>query len=429
MLRSSILTALLAAGLCLPQAAIAKDYAVILSSYLTPEQAKLHAKQSIITTLDILHPSDSATFYDGARRKTITQFSLPSKVSSTNIRVKLRLNADSIRKVNQFALTAHLPRGGAEPNKAGAIQLPEMMRVVENNFPNQPMDVLIFGNPLYPSNSGFSMEGGLIPGDGHLSHSLGTTPFGIDHPKALQGKRIHWYTGGTDWALNEQHRYLVERFWSLYFAKQGAVLASFNDDFPSVVNSLQNHRAAPQSRYAPAPATKKLEMIRVRPPQLKTSTSIYDRPITQVKPSIAMVSQARNVEIGIRWQCNQSDLDLYTRPTPSTKTLYYGMTQSPYGVYLKDYRSSPKNFFETVQLTQPVDLRKTLVAVNYYGGESASPVTGELRVSWQGRTYRKAFTFTPRHGNGGQQADVMARTGRAPSAHWVVFNLPDMMGL
>ena len=99
MLRSFIVPALLAAALCLPQAAMAKDYVVILSPYLTPEQAKLQAKQLMVSTLDILQPSEKAIFLDGARCKTIATFSLPNNLSSTNIRVKVGLFDDATEAV------------------------------------------------------------------------------------------------------------------------------------------------------------------------------------------------------------------------------------------------------------------------------------------------------------------------------------------
>lgn len=430
--RPIAISALLSGCLLFPQLAHAMNYVIGVSPYLQPEQAKQERRIISQTLITSLEPGDQALVVDAYNLRTITRFVVPNQPIYRNPKIKLKANSAAVIALNRSAAGARLPKGGTEPQKPGAIKFPEFMRFVANTAPGQPLDVLVFGSPLYPSASGFSMESGLIPGDGHLNHPVGTTPFGIDNPKALQGKRIYWYTGGTNWSLHEQHKWHVERIWSLFCSRQGGVLASFQEDLPSVLNSMRNHRTTPQNRYAPAAASKKLEMIRLRPPQLKTGASIYERPISRDKPPVAMVTQARNVEFGIRWQCNDCDLDLYVRPTPSSKTLYFSQTQSEYGTYLKDYRSSPRHFFESVQLTRPVDLRQTLVAVNYFSSPlfgTAGPVTGELRVSWQGRTYRKAFTLSATRGNAGWDRQELMRTGRAPSAHWVVFNLPDIVGL
>lgn len=434
---AGLVSAGLVACILFPQGALAKDYVVGLSPYLKPEQAQRESRVVAHHLISTLQPGDTAVVIDAYHLRTIARFQVPNKPIYNTLKIKLKTNTQAVMALNRFAAAAQVPNKAGEPKKPGALKIPEFLRFVGSTYAAQSVDILLFGSPLYPApqSPGFSMESGLglIPGDGHLFHSVGSTPFGVDNPQALKGKRLYWYTGGTHWALHEQHRWHVERFWSLFCSKQGATLVSFQDDLTTVLNQAKAHRATPQNQYGPlSPGKKKLEMIRVRAPQQNTNRSIYERPISQDKPPAALVKQAQNVEFGIQWRCNQCDLDLYVRPTPTADVLFFGKRQSPYGAYLKDYMSSPKNFFETVQLKKPVDLRQTLVAVNYFSSPlfgTAGPVTGELRVSWQGRTYRKAFTMPATRGNAGWDRQELMRTGRGPSTHWVVFNLPEMLGL
>jgi hypothetical protein len=438
--RPFMIAGLVSAGLvgCVlfPQGALAKEYVVGLSPYLKPEQAQRESRVVAHHLISTLQPGDEAVVMDAYHLRTIARFQVPNKPIYNTLKIKLKTNAQAVAALNRFAAAAQVPNKAGEPQKPGALKIPEFLRFVGSTYPAHSVDILLFGSPLYPApqSPGFSMESGLIPGDGHLFHSVGSTPFGVDNPQALRGKRLYWYTGGTHWALHEQHRWHVERFWSLFCSKQGGMLVSFHGDLATVLTQAKAHRATPQNQYGPiSPGKKKLEMIRVRTPQQNTNTSIYERPISQDKPPAALVKQAENVEFGIQWQCNQCDLDLYVRPTPTAEVLYFGKRQSPYGAYLKDYLSSPKNFFETVQLKKPVDLNKTLVAVNYYSSPffapSPGPVKGEMRISWQGRTYRKAFLFTMSGGNLGWQRQDLFRTGQAPSPHWIVFNLSDILGI
>jgi hypothetical protein len=431
--KSKLITGFLSACLLLPQLAQAAEYVVGISPYLPPAQAKTQAAQVNKFLLTTLQPGDTGSVFDAYRLKTVAKYSVPSNPLYKNLKVKFKFNETAIRSLAQFAAASHAPNGVNEPKKPGAIQAPQFLRFLGNNYPGQSMDILVMGSPLYGSSQtpAYSMESGLVPGLGQLQFSVGTTPFGIDNPKILTGKRIHWYTGGTNWSLHERHRWFVERFLTLFISRQGGVLASFQDDLQTVVNHVQAHRATPQSRYPTVPQAKKLQMLQVVVPRLKSDASIFNRPITQNKPSAALVANAQNVEFAIRWDCSQCDLDLYVQPMPATKTLYYGNVDDPWGHYVKDFRSSPvKNFYETVQLTKKaVDLKQTLVAIDFYDGHASRPVTGELRLSWQGRTYRKAFTIAALQGNGGRQAQEMLRLRRAPSPHWVVFNLPEVLGL
>lgn len=431
MLRNIMMMTTLATGLFLQtNLAEARTFVVGISPFLGKTPALKQARQVNGFILKTLAPGDDAVVFDAYKLKTIAKYSVPNKPGYNHLRIKLRINAKAVSAVNQFAAQSHAPSGAGQPRKSNAIKFPEFVRFVGNTYPAQSLDIVVFGSPLYPSPSSpaFTMETGRVPGDGHLFHSVGTTVFGVDNPSALKNKRIHWYTGGSSWAEHAQHWH-VARFWSLFCSRQSGMLSSFSDDLSTIMARAKAHTASPNSHFPPIQKTRKLEMLRIRKPVLQTSESIYNRPITPQKPPQSMIAHAGNVEFGLRWyNCNACDLDLYVKPAPNAQMLYYNRTATPYGTYIKDFRSSPKHFFETVQLSKPVNLNHTLVAVNYYDGQNASPITGELRISWQGKTYKKPFKILARKGNCGANKNAMLRTKQAPSNHWIVFNIPQILG-
>lgn len=161
------------------------------------------------------------------------------------------------------------------------------------------------------------------------------------------------------------------------------------------------------------------------------SISIYDREIEGAPASNAETRHAGDVQIGIRWDCVNCDLDLYACPHPQAEVIYFGAMETQAGRLFKDYRQSPSisNGFETVSFHAPIDLDKLDLAVNFYGGAATSRVNGEIRIAIGAKTWARRFTFDVASGNGGGGVETLFKLDHAPNAHWLKVNPLAVIGL
>jgi hypothetical protein len=152
--------------------------------------------------------------------------------------------------------------------------------------------------------------------------------------------------------------------------------------------------------------------------------SIYERELTKTPPSKQALRQAQNVEIGISWSCEGCDIDLYVRPHHGADILSFSNRRTKEGHYHKDFTKSPKTEggYETVTLTSTVDLHDTLIAINWYSGQSASGVKGEIRLAIGDKTYGLPFEFSGKAGNRGAGKEKTVETRRPVNANWLVID-------
>lgn len=80
------------------------------------------------------------------------------------------------------------------------------------------------------------------------------------------------------------------------------------------------------------------------------------------------------------------------------------------------------NGLETISFSAPIDLNKLLVAVNFYSGSAQNGVSGEVRLSVDGRTYAKGFEIDADGGNRAAELADILKSGSAPNDAWTVID-------
>jgi hypothetical protein len=134
------------------------------------------------------------------------------------------------------------------------------------------------------------------------------------------------------------------------------------------------------------------------------------------------LGRADAIGIGIAWAARGVDLDLYVKPHPRAKELYYRQTVTPEGRYFHDYRNANLGVdYEWVELAPSVRLDQVSVWVNYYAGRVPN-VTGKVCVKIGEKTVIRDFVIQAPHGNRGGQGQ---RRGQSP--YWIEVKLLDML--
>ena len=153
----------------------------------------------------------------------------------------------------------------------------------------------------------------------------------------------------------------------------------------------------------------KIEMIRVVP-AIPDNLPIHERRLSTSALTARDTVAARNVEIGIKWNCEGCDVDLYVTPFPDAQTLFFGHKRSPEGLFHKDFTSGRAlaNGLERVTLSGPVDLSKMTIEIKHYSGAAPLGISGELRIAIGTQTYAKPFTLAPNGGTKNQPVSFYA---------------------
>jgi hypothetical protein len=222
--------------------------------------------------------------------------------------------------------------------------------------------------------------------------------------------------------VSEVHQEKITRFWSLYVQGQGARLATFCGDLPTVFNAARagaGLAAASPSRYEVDPQQTKIEMLRIT-----RDVSLADwitRDTLPQGPAGPPTKRVGPMKIGIRWK-GKIDLDLYACPAPGADTLYFEHTRSAEGYYYKDHRSSPEREYEFIEFEAPVDIGRVEASVNFYQGNAPGGPAGEIRIEFEGKIYSGRFAITADHGNEG-------RSGGSQGKYWARIDIPGLLKL
>jgi len=409
----------------------AKDIVIGVSPYTESDKLQQYVRQSLQFATG-LEAGDRVTFMDAYHLNVIGIFKVPEKKAYKSEKARLVVNKKAVGQLMQFAKQP--PQGNVLPSVKNAVRLPQFLRyVAQNHTGGNKTDVIVLGSPFYddPSDAAFSMAGGIIPGDGHLQVARDQSVFGIvGQEQLLSTLRVHLVYGDAV-MQSDRHAYHIERFWKLFVSRQSGALITFASEISTALSRVNTNAAALPGVYQ-LQKTDRLEMIRLRDVEIKTS--IHERPLSRIKPTVQQLRHAKNLEVGITWNCEDCDLDLYLRPLPSSAILYFGYPKSNEGVYYKDFRNSPVGVggFETIELSVPVDLRSVAIAVNFYSGEVNDKLTGHIRMAIDGQTYAMNFTIHALSGNKGK--DVLAafsapnRSNRN-TPHTVFINPLSILGL
>lgn len=395
----------------------AKELVIALSPFQQQADAKAQAG-ALLKFLTALEAGDRAVLMDGYNLKTIGTFTVPKGNAYKSPKARLRANSAAVNSLLDFAKAT----GSEQP--AGSLRLPQLLRfVAENIQPLSALDVIVLGSPLYidPAEAEYSMADALVPSDAHLLASRRDSPYGAaDDPALLSNVRVHVGFGGADTFVSDQHHNLIQRFWWLYVTLQGGQMISFVGDFPTLLSRVNGNAAPLKITEKPDPAAK-IEMMRLR--RTVIQQSLYERPLSTLPLAEGELRAAQKLEIGISWSC-ACDLDLYVQSTPGSAVLFYGNSETPEGIHVKDYVESTQNAgaYETIEYSVPVDLRRLRIAINFYGGNAPQGVRGEVRVGVNGQVYAAPFTISATTGNAGQGVMDDLRRGRASQAQTILIS-------
>ncbi|MCZ6694126.1 MAG: hypothetical protein O6939_09510 [Bacteroidetes bacterium] len=353
-------------------------------------------------------------------------FKVPNKSAYRSNKAKLKFNGEFINRLHQFFDVEYsMPTFRTSISE---IKFPQFLSFIgETLVLDEPMDVLIIGNPIYidQRENSFSMIDGYFPSDAHILTTEIDSVFGTKgKERLLSNISIHFAYQGVNWN-NELHRHMVHRFWSLYTEHQNGKLVSFISDLDSTISRMNKENLSPSRNFTINKDDTKLEMISIQRNIEKTRfEAIFSDGVVsaQQKPD----SFFGKVLIGIIWDCLKCDLDLYAQPYDGGQTLYYQNRQSPEGRYYKDWLDSPtpKNGLEFIEFTQKVDLSQLKLAVNFFSGKIPAGVKGELRLEFKGLVYSKPFHIEAKHGNGGQGKK---NNGMGDNKHWVSIRPIDII--
>ncbi|MER2511214.1 MAG: hypothetical protein ABTQ25_02125 [Nitrosomonas ureae] len=409
--------------------AYGRSLIIAISPYLNPAETK-QQNIALLQNLTQLQPGDKAIVLDGYNLTHIGDFTIPDNPTYKSAKARLNVNRDAVGALMRFAQDSVVPSTEGHPSVSGAVRLPQLLSHIAKNYTQgEKLNVIVLGSPFYddPREPAFSMADGRFPSDGHLFVSQSKTPFGNPHhSQLLANLHVHIGYGSEAIMRSDQHRFHVQRFWTLYIEQHGGKLVSFEVDLSTLFRRV-NQNAVPLPHDHVPLHSDKLEMIRLRPQEIKQS--IHDRALSKSAVSQSQIRMANNVEIGISWKC-QYDLDLYARPIPNAQVLYFGETNSEYGQYWKDYREAPSaaNGFETISFKVPLDLRVLLIAINFYEGDAPQGVSGEIRLSVDGHVYASTFQIKATKGNQGKDIVTTVNSGRS-TAHSILINPLHIVGL
>ena len=136
----------------------------------------------------------------------------------------------------------------AELSNTDAIKIPEWLQAATAQPATKHRTVVILASPfcLSPDEPTFSMIEIRYPGDGHLARTSAQSIYGIaDKRGRLADTVVLWaYPSESIWA-SENHRECVTRWWDLFIAGQGGVMAAFSSDTPEILRAAtrSNHQA------------------------------------------------------------------------------------------------------------------------------------------------------------------------------------------
>lgn len=279
-----------------------------------------------------------------------------------------------------------------------------------------------------PLDAHASFAGGRYPSDGVLAAP--ETAFSVvGREERLAGLELYFAALDEPWE-SDRHQRAVDRFVYWWSTRQGGAVRSLTDGLEASLRLALAGEGRLGDTFAPEPdRTAKPEMLDVSPAEipvryLATIAEFEDAP-TFNRPAVSYVGA---LELAVLWNDADVDLDLYASTSLDDDELYYANTRvEGVGAFEKRSESGREGArgFEFVTFDAPVDIRETTIAVNLYevlGGAPTEPIEGELRVLFDGATYRATFRFEAGLAGdlGARRAD---RAGRGAAPEWLTLDL------
>jgi hypothetical protein len=428
------------------QASLAGRHLIVVVPPYLPVPVREDAARLSAKLLYEPEPGTRVTVFDSARMVTITDHVVPAGT------LKFRMAVATPQLTNVTAII----RGASDG--ARHFDPPAIFDYVGRQLRSEggELSVILMGPAIYrnPKEPLCDMSS-KWPSDGHLVAPRSVSIFStLDRSNVLRNVAVSWYVTDAGSVTNDTHADGLSRFWSLYIATQGGVLAGYSPDLLNAFAIARGGRqvafrpvqldrtdAAPQMhsalRVAPSPsreAESPIAQLGSTPPTLvvtkivvQTNTVTVTNEVVALRETILPKGSHGKALIGLVWAIPKGaservDLDLHVGVPSDSAELSFLNTKTPKGRYFRDVREATGAGFtgdwatswEAVELDD--DQLPAEAWVHIYSGRG--PCQGELRVIYKGVEYRSAFTFPAVKGDG--NASVNRRTH---SDRWIRVNL------
>lgn len=343
---------------------------------------------------------------------------------------------------------------------------------------------------LVPNEPSFSMTETRYPSDGHLNAGDKSIYSLADRRERLANTTVLWAYGSESVWASQNHRERVARWWTLFIAGQGpnAMLAAFSADAPQVLlaatgtnhhaigkysvnpddTALLMHEAGerqvpvkseahqapppepvqqPASRLEAQPAPSNVAVVTViplvepasraeaapisreaEPPAKPVEETVVAKPVLTEIPKPAL----GNIGIAAVWNAAPgTDIDLWVAASAGAPEAYWNRPRVPRVRYSRDIRTarSAKDDRQWQAAWEYVEVEGATVTeptvwLNVYSAKG--PVSGIVRVQFDGHVVDRPFQFNVARGNRGRDSDKAARV---QSPYWQQVKLADFLQL
>ncbi len=408
----------------------------LINVFITPHLESKAQKIQIVEEIGKLalkgiDPGDTLNLYCGETMSPIARLSVPShKAYQNNWEERLKSMLGEYKKFKSWVVRPPVIEG-----KPLSLDIPRIFHFAAANAKAEEVDgaILLIGSPIFTKASEIasSMEDGYYPSDGNLSATSRESIYGLrDAVGRLKDIEIHWACLEMPYR-DADHELVVERWWSLYSSRQGAVLRSCEESLSNVTSYLtdRNSTRVVSDDMPNSDARVGMHQVQARtllPVGENQDSALHFLQTDNVESRPLSATLVKGCRIGIRWQ-GKHDLDLFVRPTSSAKELYFGHNRSEKGRHIKDFISEPSGVdtYEVVELEGAVDLSELQISVNTYRGQkSVEEIVGSVRMEINGRVYSKPFRLAASEGNKGTDK----AGNRSSSIFWAVVDPLELTG-
>jgi hypothetical protein len=402
---------------------------VALSLHYPEADIPLLEKKLIDFCLATAPPSFRIEFDDTAGKKVITTIDVPDlKFPSQDNR--LRRVSRQVAELTTWFKALPQRRASDPLRGTAALNIQDYCwSITEQPFSGRRA-ILLIGSPrhLSLSEAAWNFVGDRYPDDGCIFTNTAVTPYGCaDRQGRLSNCVVHFCYLDEQAFPNPNYLAKVRRFWAMWVAAQGGILASFTPDLGQTLAQVIRTDLRPVSQDVPRNTHVGMSFA---PP--RGLSDFLSRNATDASPSATSSSGsgidlppelARMNGIGLMWS-EPVDIDLYTRAKSSSPEVFFAQKTAPELKYYHDFTSANSRLdYEFVEFIAPVDLRAVEAWANLYAGETAN-AHGRVAVFWNGRAHYSDFRIQASRGN--QGAD---RSLREASIYWTRLHPAQIVGL
>jgi len=359
-------------------------------------------------------PGVRILIYDAYNIQKLADIPLPKDDKYKRRRSRAKFIAKKIGRVKEFFKTTS--RGGDVDN--AQLLFPLFVREISKDRPyfNNIISVILYGSGFYedPREGSIYTKSG-FPSDGFLKHEESVFDTS-NRENSISGVQFHYINLDGDRWINDVHRKKIERFYSLYISLSGGSLVTFSNDISDSLN-------ATRTDVLPSPFTlneSDMKPVMTSFGEISEGWWGSDVVFSTTPPS----SSVDKIKIGITWDCQSCDVDLYVEPSNGKKILSYKQSRTNEGRHIKNFLTSPNaaNRYEAVEFFTAKEPSKMHAWLNFYSGRSPQGINVEVRVLFGNNVYKGEFRLPTTSGNRGDNF-----TNKQNDPHWVTLDIKKLM--